>query len=237
MFDSFRFVLVQTSHPGNIGGAARALKNMGFAKLYLVNPNKFPDEQASARAAGADDVLDNVIVVDTLEQAIADCGLVIGASARTRTLPWPLMTPRECAEKAVAEAGQHQIAIVFGAEQSGLSNEQLQQCHIHVHIPTNPDYRSLNLAAAVQVLSYELKIALDADKKQHDYQNIKYPNADALNHFYERFEQTLLDIEFFDKRKSKSLMSRVRRLFNRARLEEEELNILQGILTAINKKI
>ena len=157
--DAMRIVLVNTTHPGNIGAAARAMKNMGLSRLYLVAPKTYPAERALWRAANAADVLRRAIVVDTLEQAVADCGLVIGASARERRIPWPLLTPRECGDRCYGEAATHLVALVFGREDRGLTNDELHQCHYHVHIPANPDYSSLNLAAAVQVITYELRMS------------------------------------------------------------------------------
>ena len=154
MLDNIRVVLVNTSHPGNIGGAARAMKNMGLSRLVLVEPRDFPSPEAEARASGASDVLESAQVVATLEEALVGCTVVLGTSARDRSLPWPLVDPRECGEKVIAEAGQgKEIALVFGREHAGLTNDELQRCHFHVHIPSSPDFSSLNLAAAVQVLS------------------------------------------------------------------------------------
>jgi tRNA (cytidine32/uridine32-2'-O)-methyltransferase len=154
-----RIVLVNTSHPGNIGGAARAMKNMGLAELYLVEPREYPAPRAVWRAAGASDVLANAKIVGSVDEAIKDCGLVIGTSARERRIPWPLINPRECGEKIWQEAKSHQVALLFGREDRGLTNSELQKCHYHMHIPSNPDYSSLNLAASVQVLCYEIRMA------------------------------------------------------------------------------
>ena len=154
-----RIVLVNTSHPGNIGGAARAMKNMGLAELYLVEPREYPAPRAVWRAAGASDVLANAKIVGSVDEAIKDCGLVIGTSARERRIPWPLINPRECGEKIWQEAKSHQVALLFGREDRGLTNSELQKCHYHMHIPSNPDYSSLNIAASVQVLCYEIRMA------------------------------------------------------------------------------
>ena len=152
-FDNIRVVLVNTSHPGNIGGAARAMKNMGLSRLYLVAPKEYPADRAVWRAASALDVLDNAIVVETLDEAIGDCGMVVGTSARGRRIPWPLMHPRACGERVWQESAEHDVAIIFGREDRGLTNDELHKCTYHVHIPSNPEYSSLNLAAAVQVAS------------------------------------------------------------------------------------
>ena len=154
-----KVVLVETSHAGNIGSAARAMKTMGFSQLSLVNPQQFPSDEARAMSSGATDVLESAQVVSTLEEAIGDCQWVVGASARSRTLPWPLVHPREMAQHALALPEQTQVALVLGRERSGLTNDELARCHCHVNIPANPDYSSLNLAAAVQVLCYELRMS------------------------------------------------------------------------------
>src|SRR3990167_617643 len=159
MLDQIRIVLINTSHPGNIGSVARAMKTMGLVQLYLVSPLQYPHHKANEMAVGATDILEQAVVVETLDEAIADCALVVGTSARMRTIPWPLLTPREMAEKIKCEPKTSTIAILFGCEQSGLNNDALQRCHYHIHIPANPDYSSLNLAAAVQIIAYELRLS------------------------------------------------------------------------------
>ncbi|MBV8801935.1 MAG: RNA methyltransferase, partial [Gammaproteobacteria bacterium] len=159
MLDNIRIVLVNPSHPGNIGATARAMKTMGLKKLYLVNPRLFPHTNANEMASGALDVLGQAVVVDELDEALTDCELVVGTSARERAIPWPQLLPRELADLARIEAQKTTIAIVFGREQSGLTNDELDRCHFHLIIPSNPDYSSLNLAAAVQVVAYELRVA------------------------------------------------------------------------------
>lgn len=166
MLNNIRIVLVNTSHTGNMGSAARAMKTMGLKHLYLVDPQDQPDGKANALAAGATDVLGNATIVDTLEQAIADCGLVVGTSARSRTLQWPMLDSRECGDKLVSEAAHYPVALVFGRESSGLTNDELQQCHFHVCIDANPEYSSLNLAAAVQTLCYEIRMHALAQERQ-----------------------------------------------------------------------
>lgn len=236
--DDIRIVLVNTSHSGNIGSAARAMKTMGLSNLYLVDPACEIDSHASALAAGATDVLGKTVVVDTLADAIADCSLTIGTSARSRTLSWPMVEPRECGEKLVAEAEQGPVALVFGRENSGLTNEELQQCNYHVCIPANPEYSSLNLAMAVQTLCYETRMAyLNKQPKVQEEDEVTYPNAKQTELFYEHLEQTLNDTGFIIKQHPGMVMTKLRRLFNRARPEEAEMNILRGILTSINKSI
>ncbi len=232
---NIRIVLVNPSHPGNIGGAARAMKNMGLKRLVLVEPRKFPHEEAEWRAAGALDVLEQAVVVDSLEAAIADCQLAIGTSARGRRIPWPVLDPRRCAEEVQASvARDEQVALVFGREDSGLSNEELQACNLHLHIPSHEDYPSLNLAMAVQVVSYELRmLALEGQlpERADDEWDAPFSTAENMERFYEHLEQTLVQIDFLDPAAPRQLMPRLRRLYGRVRLDEMELNILRGILT------
>ncbi|GAB3029931.1 tRNA (cytosine(32)/uridine(32)-2'-O)-methyltransferase TrmJ [Bowmanella dokdonensis] len=231
---NIRVVLVNTSHTGNIGSAARAMKTMGLSELYLVDPIKAPDGQASALAAGATDILANCTIVETLEQAVTGCGLVVGTSARSRTLSWPMLDPRECGEKLVAEADSYPVALVFGRENNGLSNEELQQCHFHVCIPANPEYSSLNLAAAVQTLCYEVRMAhLNRDKLPQV--ETDYPLSEDLERFYAHLEQTLSKTNFIVANHPGMVMAKLRRLFNRARPEAQELNILRGMLSSVDK--
>lgn len=230
-----RIVLVNTSHPGNIGAAARAMKNMGLSSLCLVDPQVFPSAEATARASGADDLLAAVTRVDTLDAALADTGLVIGASARNRTLPVPMLDPRECAELVMQQTAGTTTAIVFGRERTGLTNAELDRCHYLVQIPANPDYPSLNVAAAVQVISYELRMAaglvLDRPGIRH-----RYATTEEMERFYQHLEETLVAIEFLDAGNPRQMMRRLRRLFGRARPNENEVNILRGILTAIERR-
>ncbi|MCV2886104.1 tRNA (cytosine(32)/uridine(32)-2'-O)-methyltransferase TrmJ [Aestuariibacter sp. AA17] len=234
MLDNIKIVLVNTSHTGNIGSAARAMKTMGLSQLVLVDPVKAPDGHASAMAAGAGDILGNVQTVDTLEEAVKDCGLVVGTSARSRTLPWPMLEPRECGEKFIAEVPQYPVALVFGRENSGLTNEELQLCHFHVCIPANPEYSSLNLAAAVQTLCYEIRMAF-LNKTRIAPVEEEYPLSDDLERFYVHLEKTLKATQFIVPKHPGMVMTKLRRLFNRARPESQELNILRGILASIDK--
>lgn len=236
--DNVRIVLVNTTHPGNIGAAARALKNMGLSRLVLVAPKEYPADRAVWRAANALDVLESAQVVETLDEAIADCTLVVGTSARERRIPWPLLTPRECGDKVRAEAGQQQqVAVIFGREDRGLTNEELHKCHFHVHIPSNPDYSSLNLAAAVQVIAYEIRVShleVAAGKQLHfDDWDMPPANNEALEHFYTHLQETLEKMGFIEEDNPRQTVTRLRRLFNRVRLDQMELNILRGMLTSI----
>ena len=209
---------------------------MGISKLYLVDPVNQIDSHASALAAGATDVLGNAVVVDTLAEAIADCSLVIGTSARSRTLSWPMVEPRECGEKLINEAVNGPVALVFGRENSGLTNEELQMCHYHVCIPANPEYSSLNLAMAVQTLCYETRMAFlqQQDKPVVEDETV-YPSSQQLELFYEHLQKTLEKTGFIIKQHPGMVMTKLRRLFNRARPEEMELNILRGMLTSVDK--
>ena len=236
MLDNIRVVLVNTSHPGNIGSAARAMKTMGIHDLVLVDPVEPPDGRTTAMAAGAVDVLANLRVVDTLAEAVADCGLVIGSSARSRTLDWPMLDPRQAGAKSIAEAPQHKVALVFGRERTGLTNDELQQCHYHVCIPANPDYSSLNLAMAVQTICYEVRMHSLADKPQASPDEA-YPQQQDLDRFYVHLEQILLQVNFLRADHPGNVMSKLRRLFNRVRPDSQELNILRGILTAVQKHL
>ncbi|MGM0906608.1 MAG: tRNA (cytosine(32)/uridine(32)-2'-O)-methyltransferase TrmJ [Pseudomonadota bacterium] len=235
MLDNIRIVLVNTSHTGNIGSVARAMKTMGLSNLTLVDPVQEPDSHASALAAGATDILASATIVDTLQEAIADCGLVIATSARNRTLDWPLLGPRECAGKVLEESGQHQVALVFGRENSGLTNEELQQSQFHLHIPTNPDYSSLNLAMAVQTVCYELRMQWLESQQRRSEELPEYPRAEDLERFYEHLEKTLGETGFIVRQHPGQVMTKLRRLFNRARPEENEINILRGILASVDK--
>jgi len=240
-FANIRIVLVNTTHPGNIGGAARAMKNMGLSRLYLVAPKEYPSDKAVWRAAGATDVLDDAVVVDTLDEAISGCSLVVGTSARERRIPWPLLDPRECGENVWVEAGQHEVAIVFGREDRGLTNEELHKCNYHVHIPANEEYSSLNLATAVQVLCYEVRMAFLKQTAGNTLPNHTWdmPPADAgaLENYYGHLEQTLAELGFLDPENPKQTMTRLRRMYNRVRMDQMELNILRGVLTAMQNYV
>lgn len=237
MLDQIRIVLVNTSHTGNMGSAARAMKTMGLNQMVLVDPQALPDGNANALAAGASDILANARVVSTLDEAIADCGLVIGTSARSRTLSWPMLDPREAGEKTVTEGVRHPVALVFGRERTGLTNDELQKCHYHVAIPANPEYSSLNLAMAVQTLCYEVRMHwLQSQEQVAETDGVQdYPSAAQLEGFYQHLEQTLLKTGFITEDHPGHVMSKLRRLFNRARPEAVELNILRGILTSVQK--
>jgi tRNA (cytidine32/uridine32-2'-O)-methyltransferase len=236
--DNIRVVLVHTSHPGNIGGVARAMKNMGLRRLYLVAPRDYPNEQAVWRAASANDVLESAIVVPTLNDAISDCQFVVGTSARERRIPWPLMDARQCAQRMAVASGQEQVAMLFGREDRGLTNEELKVCNLHLNIPTDEAYSSLNLAMAVQIVAYELRMlqtATDRPGSEPDHWDEPFASQENMERFYTHLEETLVDIEFLDPAAPRQLMSRLRRLYSRVRLDEMELNILRGVLTETQK--
>ncbi|QOY63594.1 RNA methyltransferase [Lysobacter sp. H21R4] len=231
-----RIVLVGTQHPGNIGSAARALKTMGLDRLVLVAPQRAPDVESFALAAGANDVLDRAVTFETLADAVADCRLVLGCTARSRRISLEELMPRAAAERAVAVAAQAEVALVFGRERTGLENHELQLCHAAIHIPANPDYSSLNLAAAVQVISYELRLALLASPEAHSpapavpaERNPPASHA-QMEHFFAQLAETLDAIDFHKGRSPDSAMRKLRRLFLRVDLEERELRLLRGIL-------
>ncbi|WP_159566894.1 tRNA (cytosine(32)/uridine(32)-2'-O)-methyltransferase TrmJ [Budvicia diplopodorum] len=235
--DNIRIVLVETSHTGNMGSTARAMKTMGLTNLYLVNPLVRPDSQAIALAAGASDIIGRASIVDTLDEALVGCRLVVGTSARSRTLQWPMLEPRECGVKMTQEASQAPVALVFGRERVGLTNDELQKCHYHVAIPANPDYSSLNLAMAVQILAYEIRVAwLDQQAENAaplPLEQEEYPLAEDLERFYQHMESVLLNIGFIRASHPGQVMNKLRRLINRSRPESQEINILRGILSAI----
>ncbi len=239
MLQNIRIVLVNTSHPGNIGAVARAMKNMGLSRLTLVSPEEFPHGQATARAAGADDILQKAVIVDNLPEALVDCDLVFGTSARPRTLSWSVCDPRECAKEVLKHSEKGEVAIVFGRESSGLTNEELSHCQRHVFIPTaSPDFSSLNLAAAVQVIVYEILItSLNKEDKTNFEETRELATADQMNGFYEHLEQTLEDLKFLDPKQPKMLMYRLKRLFGRAQVDTTEINILRGILSAVDWQV
>ncbi|WP_313158872.1 tRNA (cytosine(32)/uridine(32)-2'-O)-methyltransferase TrmJ [Mixta calida] len=238
MLQNIRIVLVETSHTGNMGSVARAMKTMGLTNLYLVNPLVKPDSQAISLAAGASDVIGDAAIVDSLDEAIAGCSLVVGTSARSRTLPWPMLDARECGVKCVEEGAQAPVAIVFGRERVGLTNDELQKCHYHVAIPANPEYSSLNLAMAVQILAYEVRMAFlqSGRTEQPQCEESPYPLVDDLERFYQHLEQMMVNSGFIRQGNPGQVMSKLRRLYTRARPERDELNILRGMLSSFEKK-
>jgi tRNA (cytidine32/uridine32-2'-O)-methyltransferase len=237
MMESLRIVLVGTQHPGNIGSAARAMKTMGLQRLLLVAPEKFPHPEAFALAAGANDVLEAAEIHPTLESALAGCRSVIATTARRRTVPMPELSPRDAAQRLVDDASMGEVALVFGRERTGLENEELQLCHASVLIPANPEYSSLNLAAAVQVLAYELRLAALAIPEQaptpaSSVDPDEAPASfEAMEGFFGHLAELLDDIDFHKGRSPDMVTQRLRRLFLRARPDPRELRILRGIFS------
>ncbi|MDX1451474.1 MAG: RNA methyltransferase [Oleiphilaceae bacterium] len=259
-----QIVLVETTHSGNIGAVARAMKNMGLYRLVLVSPRTFPSEEATSRASGADDVLQNARVVACLEEAIAESSLVIGSSARSRNMVWPLINPRTCAQRVLgalqdtlmdeqtnSQGHAPAISLVFGRESSGLTNEELQRCHYHVNIPANPDYSSLNLAMAVQVVCYELRMAALLEMSHtapiEQVSEIEGPQdqgwdtlpatVNEVEGLLTHLEETLIQTGFHDPDNPRMLMVRLRRFIQRARPDTMEVNILRGILKSIQRSL
>ena len=229
MFDNIRVVLSHTTHPGNIGAAARAMKTMGLRHLYLINPRHFPDPQATAMAAGADDILGSAVVCASIDEALQGVAFTVAMTARLRDISIQVRTPREAMPQVVQEAASHPVALLFGTEMSGLTNEEMGRAQLGVNIPANPEFSSLNIAAAVQVTAYELVVA--AQSYQPQVRDIVPVPHERMEGLYAHLEKTLFEIGFFTTQNPARLMQRLRRLFARARPEEEEINILRGILT------
>ena len=237
---NIRVVMIETTHPGNIGAAARAMKTMGLSQLVLVRPQGYPCVEATARSAGADDILAAARVVEDLESALEGCRFVMGTSARLRSLALPVLDPREASAQVGAETLQGDVALVFGTERTGLTNEEMARCHKLVNIPTNPDYSSLNVASAVQVLSYEMRmqslqgVASDSVVETADHRQ-QPATADQMESFFGHLDQVMAETGFSNPENPGRLMPRLRRLYNRARPTLEEVNILRGIFTAAQK--
>lgn len=235
--DHIRIVLAGTTHPGNIGATARAMKTMGLSRLCLVKPKLFPSAEATARAAGADDILENALICDSLLEAVRDCSLVFGTSARERSISWPVAEPSAAAQEAVTAAGTAvETAFVFGRESIGLTNEELDTCNRIIMIPCNPAFSSLNLASAVQVLCYEIHKSVRLPERPSirgpDYQPV---TTEDMSYFYDHLQQALIEIGFLDPERPRRLMRRLRGLFSRVQPDRNEYNILRGILTAVQE--
>ncbi len=249
LLQPIRIVLINTSHPGNIGAAARAMKTMGLTRLYLVDPQDFPSLEATARASGADDILQNAVICHSLPEALQDCTLVAGTTARERAIAAPFAEPREVAGQLLTEAQQGgEAALVFGRECSGLSNAEIDCCQLLAHIPTDADYSSLNLGAAVQVLSYELRLAaltaqaaeegdMDTPDSTSPHPLDRRANFQELDSFYTHLEAVLTRLEFLDLSNPRLIMRRLRCLYDRAAPSVRELNILRGSLSATQKHL
>jgi len=230
---SIRIVLAGISHPGNIGAAARAMKTMGLERLCLVAPARFPAAEATVMAAGADDVLERAQVFPDVRSAVADCGLVVGTTARARHLPWRVLEPREAAREIAAASPHSEVAVLFGAERTGLTNDELELCQLLLTIPTGSSYGSLNVAMAVQVVAYEILLAARAVSPGAVRGGIALASAVEMERFYGQLEQVLGEIDFRDRTGEGHLMARLRQFFNRAVPDQNEINILRGILTSV----
>jgi tRNA (cytidine32/uridine32-2'-O)-methyltransferase len=236
MLSNIRIVLVQTFHPGNIGAAARAMKNMGLSQLYLVDPRVFPDDEAESRAAGAKDLLAQAVVVDSVEAAIADCQLVIGTSARERSYDLPLLDLETTAGQVVQEASSGQIAILFGRETMGLNNAEMLLCNRHLYIDANPDYPVLNVAQAIQLVCYELRRAARKAERE-TLEPAPYPRQKEMVLFYEHLERVLRVTNFIIPQHEGRVMDKLKRYFNRSRPEKTELGMLRGILASVEETV
>jgi TrmH family RNA methyltransferase len=236
---NIRIVLVRPTHPGNVGATARAMKNMAMRSLYLVEPERFPSPEATDRAAGADDVLDSAVICTSLDEALKDCHLVIGTSARPRRIEWPTLDPAAGASRLVEGARQGPVALLFGQERTGLLNSELDRCHFVVTIPADQAYSSLNLASAAQILAYEIYRAVLAGRQGEatEAREGRLASSDDMQRFYQHLEEVLQQIGFLDPENPRYLMRRLMRLFNRAGMDDNEMNILRGILTAIQQRL
>jgi tRNA (cytidine32/uridine32-2'-O)-methyltransferase len=231
-----RIVLMNPTHPGNIGAAARAMKNMGLSELYLVKPKLFPHHDATVRASGADDILQKAVVVDTLPAALVGCERVYATSARSRRLEWPLCTPREAAEQMKVQT-ELKSCVIFGRESSGLTNEELSLAQTHISIPTEESFSSLNLAQAVQVIVYEIYASRNENQSVQNKASDELATVDDQNGFLDHLRELMIHVNFLNPRQPRKLMQRVRRLFQRAEMSKTEVNILRGFLSAVDKKI
>ena len=244
---NIRIVLVETSHPGNIGAVARAMKNMCLQSLYLVRPKQYPDSHAMARSSGAIDVLNNAVVCDSLSEALSDCRLVIAASARSRSISWPTTTAPEAAQKLINGGMQAPVALVFGREDRGLNNEELDLCNFMVQLPANPEFSSLNIAAAVQVFSYEVRKTFLAEQalqqpssslaSQSTELDMEDRPASSINlkRLFDHLETTLVQVDFMPAHRTRTLMRKLMRFFHKSQVTEEEVSIFRGILTELQR--
>ena len=241
MFENLRFVLLSTTHAGNIGAAARAMKTMGINDLALVNPKLFPNVEATKRASGADDLLANAKVCNHIDESISDCKLVIGTTARKRHLDIPVIDGREAAKLLIEESKKHQVALVFGKEQYGMTNEEVERCHCLVRLPTVESFSSLNLASAVQVMAYECRMQslenIEFNNEFTEPNEGDLVNADAMESFYQHYFKVMEEAMYLRMEGHDSIRTKLRLLYNRARLRNHEVDILRGFLTKLEKKL
>ena len=235
-----KVVLVGTTHPGNIGAAARAIKTMGLSKLDLVCPKEFPSNEATYRSKAAKDILEKASIHETLFESVKGCEMVIGTSARNRKVPWPVLNPKN-ASKEINKAVKNnsKVAIVFGREDRGLTNEELGLCNLHIHIPTNEDYSSLNLAQAVQIVTYEIRmnfLELESLKNGQEW-DVELASAEQTERLIEHMDELMKEVEFYDTENPRKLLIRVRRFFKRSGIDVMETNIFRGLFSTIQKKL
>lgn len=238
LLNSVKVVLVGTTHPGNIGATARAMKNMGILDLALVEPKEFPSDVATFRSKAAKDILEKASVHTSLEEAISECELVVGTSARGRTVPWPVLNPREAAEEMHKSSLNGKVAIVFGREDRGLTNEELGLCNFHVHIPSDPEYSSLNLSQAVQILAYEIRLSYLQDRHVNkEYWDVELANNEQTERLINHMDELMREVDFYDVENPRKLLVRVRRFFKRSKIDVMEANIFRGLFATIQKKL
>ena len=237
LLNSVRIVLVGTTHPGNIGATARAMKNMGMVNLALVKPKDFPSNEAIYRSKAAKDVLESAQIYENLEDAVSDCELVIGTSARGRKVPWPVLDPKDAADRVAVHSENNKVAIVFGREDRGLTNQELGLCNLHVHIPADPEYSSLNLSQAVQILVYEIRVSILKDQECEEYWDVDLATNEQTERLIDHMDELMKEVEFYDVQNPRKLLLRVRRFFKRSRIDVMEANIFRGLFAAIQKKL
>ncbi len=238
--DSIKIVLVGTTHPGNIGAAARAIKTMGLKHLDLVSPKEFPSDEAVYRSKAAKDILDEASIYQSLLESVKDCEIVIGTSARNRKIPWPVLDPKGASKEINSKVRKNsKAAIVFGREDRGLTNEELGLCNLHVHIPTNEEYTSLNLAQAVQIMTYEIRMSfIELDNKEHDQEwDVDLATSDQTERLIDHMDELMKEVEFYDTENPRKLLMRVRRFFKRSDIDVMEANIFRGLFSTIQKKL
>jgi len=235
-----KVVLVGTTHPGNIGAAARAIKTMGLSKLDLVCPKEFPSNEATYRSKAAKDILEKASIHETLFESVKGCEMVIGTSARNRKVPWPVLNPKNASIQInTAVKNNSKVAIVFGREDRGLTNEELGLCNLHIHIPTNEDYSSLNLAQAVQIVTYEIRMNfLESESLKNDQEwDVELASAEQTERLIEHMDELMKEVEFYDTENPRKLLIRVRRFFKRSGIDVMETNIFRGLFSTIQKKL